>query len=361
VDASNNAATVGGTLNMTSSIRELLGYLGTKTPDSFSVAGKLDERRFFPRAFPKDLPLLVSHQAYPNYRRMVGENWMHWHDYYELWVATEGRGEYRAGNHQFAFSQGDIVLVDPLKIHGVVRMERGHAPLVILFPSEAVAPSGAPVDLGFLAAWDRRPELVLPRLEGSSAAAAGVHRATLRLAQSWFDAPEGGARPQNLKLHLLELLLQLRRAFIDCDARVPEARSARAEREARLGRVLEHVGRNLHGRISQPEVARIAGMSTSRFRAFFKETTGWGFADYLRELRLERAARLLRESAGSVAEVAYQTGFADQSHLQRLFKARFGICPLAYRKQHRATTAKTADTARTASTAGARRRQARKD
>ena len=76
-------------------------------------------------------------------------------------------------------------------------------------------------------------------------------------------------------------------------------------------------------------------MSVSRFRAFFKETTGWGFSDYLRELRLERAARLLRESAESVAEVAYETGFADQSHLQRLFKGRYGICPLAYRKQHR--------------------------
>jgi AraC-like DNA-binding protein len=189
--------------------------------------------------------------------------------------------------------------------------------------------------MGFLAAWDRRPELLLPRLEGTSTAAAAVHRGMLRLARCWFETPEGGARLQNLKLHLLELLLQLRSAFIDCDARAPEAKSARAEREARLGRVMEHVAHHLHGRISQPEVAKIAGMSTSRFRAFFKETTGWGFADYLRELRLERAARLLRESAESVAEVAYRTGFADQSHLQRLFKARYAVCPLAYRKQHR--------------------------
>jgi transcriptional regulator GlxA family with amidase domain len=75
-------------------------------------------------------------------------------------------------------------------------------------------------------------------------------------------------------------------------------------------------------------------MSTSRFRIFFKETTGWRFADYVRDLRLERAARLLRESGDSVADVAYQTGFADQSHLQRLFKAKFAISPLAYRKQH---------------------------
>ena len=67
---------------------------------------------------------------------------------------------------------------------------------------------------------------------------------------------------------------------------------------------------------------------------FFQETTGWGFGDYLRDLRLERAARLLRETTESMAAVAHQTGFADQSHLTRLFKAKHGVSPLHYRKRH---------------------------
>lgn len=325
------------TLRMTASSRELFSYLGAKTRDSFSVAGQLDDRRFLPRKFPKELPLLLSLQGYPNYRRMVGENWMHWHDYYEMWVATGGRGEYRAGNHQFTFATGDVVIVDPLKIHGVVRMEREHAPLVVLFPVEAVAPTGAEVDRGFLAAWDRRPERLVPRLEAASPAAAAVHRSLHRLAQCWFDTPRGGGRLQNLKFHLLEVLLDLRRGFIDAGDRAQEPITARAEREARIGKVLEYVGQHFHSRVSQPDIARLAGMSTSRFRAFFKETTGWGFSDYVRELRLERAASLLRESAESVAEVAYRTGFSDQSHLQRLFKSRYDVCPLAYRKQHQRT------------------------
>jgi AraC-like DNA-binding protein len=321
---------------VTSNFRELLTYLQTKKPETFSVAGRLDERRYLPRKFPRDLPLLLSLQSYPAYRRMVGENWMHWHEYYELWIATEGSGEYRCGNHRFAFERGDVVIVDPLKIHGVLRMESGHAPLVILFPIDAVAPTGAEVDIGFLAAWDRRGERTVPKIQATSTTAAGVHGAILRLARAWFDAEPADGRLQSLKLHLFEVLMHLRRAFIEKPGTPRTNQSMRAEREARLGRVLEYVAQHCNARVSQPEVARIAGLSTSRFRAFFKETTGWGFGDYLRELRLERSARLLRETGESVAEIAYQTGFADQSHLQRLFKARYSSSPLAYRKEHQA-------------------------
>lgn len=137
-----------------------------------------------------------------------------------------------------------------------------------------------------------------------------------------------------LKFHLLELLLHLRRAFVSRGETVAETVTMRSDREARLRRVLEFVSQHCHESLSQPDAARAAGMSTSSFRAFFKETTGWGFGDYLRDLRLERAARLLREGDESMAAIAQQTGFADQSHLTRLFKNKHGLSPLHYRKLH---------------------------
>jgi len=313
--------------------RELLSFLQQQPRETFSISGRIDGRRYLPREFPPRLPLLLAMQSYPAYRRMIGEHWMHWHDYYELWVATEGGGEFRSGNDRFPFAPGDVVLVDPLKVHGVLRMESTHAPLVIFFRTEAVAADGAALDLGFLSAWDRRPEKLGPRLEGDAAATASVHGAILRLAQVWYGGTEEEERALMLKFYLLETLVHLRRAFLSGGKLRPDTISMRTEREARLGRVLEYMGRRFHTSLSQTEVAKAAGMSTSRFRLFFKETTGWGFADYLRDLRLERAAQLLRESSETVAAVAYQTGFSDQSHLQRLFKEKYAISPLAYRKQ----------------------------
>jgi len=316
--------------------RDLLEFLRVQRLEPFKVAGRMDARRHLARDFPAELPMLVSHQAYPTYRQMVGESWMHWQDYYELWVASGGHGEYRCGAHQFSFGPGDVVLVDPLKLHGVLHMEKTHSPLVVFFRAEVVAPTGAALDRAFLSAWDRRPEKILPRLAGDHAAAGPVHGAILRLARTWFEPKDSENRSLALKLNLMELLFHLRRAFAGGGEVVGETVTMRSEREARLRRVLEYVSDHCHETLTQPTAAREAGLSVSRFRDFFKETTGWGFADYLRDLRLERAARLLRESVESMASVAEATGFADQSHLHRLFKAKHGVAPLAYRKRFQA-------------------------
>jgi AraC-like DNA-binding protein/mannose-6-phosphate isomerase-like protein (cupin superfamily) len=312
--------------------RDLLAYLAELRHEPFAPEGRIDGRRYLARDFSTELPLTLVLQEYPQYRQMVGENWMHWHDYYELFVALSGAGEFRVGNDRFAFRSGDVVLVDPLKIHGVTRMEASHTALVILFQAAAVAPTGAALDRSFLSAWDRRSEKTLPRLRGEDTTGGAVHGAVLRLARAWFEHPPGEGRTLELKFHFLEILFHLGRGFESNQGR-EEPATARGLREARLHRALEYLSLHCHGPVSQEEVAHAAGMSCSRFRAFFKQTTGWGFGDYLRDLRLERAATLLRESAASVAEVAYRTGFADQSHLQRLFKGKYAISPLAYRKQ----------------------------
>lgn len=65
---------------------------------------------------------------------------------------------------------------------------------------------------------------------------------------------------------------------------------------------------------------------------FFKKATGLSPHAYLVQLRLEKARQLLAEGE-SIVDVAFDTGFSDQSHLTRSFKSRFGIPPGSYQKQ----------------------------
>jgi len=313
--------------------RELLGFLATQEHEVFDMAGRIDSRRYLARSFSEPLPLSLHLQTYPGYRRMVGENWMHWHDYYECFIALSGHGDFRAGSDRFQFAPGDLVLVDPLKIHGVMRMEAAHTALVILFPAHLISASGTGLDQGYLSAWDRRLPTVLPLLKASNPSSAVVHEAALALTKVWFGREQGESRWLALRLHFLTLLFHLRHAF-EHENQATTSSTDRAQSEQRLRRALDHISLHAHEPLTQPSVAKAAGMSTSRFRAFFKDTTGWGFAQYLRELRVERAARLLRESDDSVASIAHLTGFADQSHLLRCFKVKYGIAPLSYRKKH---------------------------
>jgi AraC-like DNA-binding protein len=69
-------------------------------------------------------------------------------------------------------------------------------------------------------------------------------------------------------------------------------------------------------------------------REFSKYFDDLSFGDYIRKLRIEKAIQLLRDSDHSLSEVAYLTGFSDQSHFNRIFKKYTQQNPSEYRKKN---------------------------
>jgi AraC family transcriptional regulator len=78
-------------------------------------------------------------------------------------------------------------------------------------------------------------------------------------------------------------------------------------------------------------MADIAGLSPFHFSRTFARATGHPPHRYVMLARVERAVALLRGSSLSLAEIAFQTGFADQSHMARHVRQRHGISPKALR------------------------------
>jgi two-component system response regulator YesN len=74
-------------------------------------------------------------------------------------------------------------------------------------------------------------------------------------------------------------------------------------------------------------------MSLPSFTRLFKKVAGMTFVSYVTHVRLSQAMRLLRESSLTVAEVANQVGFADQSYFDRKFRSAFGQTPTSVRKK----------------------------
>jgi AraC-like DNA-binding protein len=87
--------------------------------------------------------------------------------------------------------------------------------------------------------------------------------------------------------------------------------------------------------VSLPEVGAIAGVTLSHLVRSFSRTVGLPPKSYHAQVRLARARRLLAEGK-SVTWVAYECGFADQSHLSRRFKECHGVTPGAFQAQYRA-------------------------
>jgi AraC-like DNA-binding protein len=86
---------------------------------------------------------------------------------------------------------------------------------------------------------------------------------------------------------------------------------------------------------SVAEIARACRLPPRRFLRAFRETTGMPPHRWLRTFRIERAKELLLQSSLSLAQIAYDCGFADQSHLTRTFAAAIGVTPGAWRRARR--------------------------
>ena len=99
-----------------------------------------------------------------------------------------------------------------------------------------------------------------------------------------------------------------------------------------LRRVRDYIEANLESRVDLGQLAATANLSRCHFAYAFKQSMGCPPHRYIMSRRLERARHLLVTSSGAIAEIAIATGFADQSHFSRAFRAFFDVSPLAFRR-----------------------------
>jgi AraC-like DNA-binding protein len=81
-------------------------------------------------------------------------------------------------------------------------------------------------------------------------------------------------------------------------------------------------------------MARELAMSRSKLFELMKQETGKSVMEFVRDLRLEYAARRL-ETGDSVAEITYACGFSDPSSFRRAFANKYGVTPSQYKTEHR--------------------------
>jgi AraC-like DNA-binding protein len=103
--------------------------------------------------------------------------------------------------------------------------------------------------------------------------------------------------------------------------------------DPRLARVIEAVLNHPEQPHTLETLADVAHMSRSTFIRHFAQCFQQTPMDYLRDVRLRRAAQLLQVSGQSVDNIADQVGFASRSHFSRVFHDQFGCSPMEFRRQ----------------------------
>ena len=256
-------------------------------------------------------------------------NW-HFHREYQLFVVLKGSGTRFVGDQITSFKEGDLVLTGPNLPHLWKNDKAYHDPknglethgIVIYFPDNFL--NHAVFEL-------EEFEEIAKLLQLSSRGIAIIGETNKKIAQLMVAmiASSGLAQLQQL-LHLLEVLARSQEFELITSSGY--LNTNKESEKDRMGQVHEYVMQHYASKITLQEVAQLCNLSVSAFSRYFKSRVNKPFSEFLTEVRISHACKLLQESEESIASIAFACGFFTLSNFNKLFRERMHQSPKAYRK-----------------------------
>jgi len=235
----------------------------------------------------------------------------HTHDQFGIGVIVRGAQKSLSGRGLVEAEAGDVITVNPGEVHdGSPLGESGRAWLMLYFDPASLADTiHALTDGG-----DGSAELSRPTMRDPTSA-----KGFLSLFRAMTD-PHGGYSEIEGRENLLQLL-----------ARLIEPRDQK--RQPRASKAIEQVRARIDDDPSAPltlgELAGIGGVSQFQLVRGFSKVTGFTPHAYLVQRRLQLARKMIAEG-NALTDAAHASGFADQSHMTRLFVRTNGMSPGLY-------------------------------
>jgi AraC-like DNA-binding protein len=105
-----------------------------------------------------------------------------------------------------------------------------------------------------------------------------------------------------------------------------------SKNQGRVAKLMHFLQENFRTEITLEQAASVADLQLHSFCRFFKQLTHHTFSDFLNEIRIGFACKLLQQSDLPVTQVAYECGYSNISYFNRTFKKIHGITPREYRQ-----------------------------
>ncbi len=255
----------------------------------------------------------------------------HYHPEYELVLVLKSTGKKVVGDHISNFSDGDLTFMGPYLPHVYQNDQRyyeGNQKLT----AEAIVIHFTENFLGeyFFNISEMEPIRNLLEESVTGFTITGNTRKLVAKKMSRMLQMEGPQKIIELLtvLHILAGTEEKERlanpGFID---------NCRMSGSEKITRVCDYIMKNFTKDISLQEVAKIASMSPNAFCLFFKQRTRKTFINFLNEVRIGYACKLLSGNQYNISEICYISGFQNLSNFNRQFKKTVHKTPLEYKKE----------------------------
>lgn len=262
-------------------------------------------------------------------------------------------GVLEVGSYHYKTAQRGLRDVVHEGCFGICHLARGHqvyrvdgqtcrlrgGEQLLTWPGEVLDTAGTPEEKGHLYWFVLRMQpLDAPLLFLGPTAARELRRALLDLPRRHLTAADGAGelaadllralqRKPNSMLERLAVAQQLQRYLFLTIAAAQEPTPPGPS--PRIQRCLDHIAAHLHEPLYVPDLARLVGLSESRFKARFRTEVGVPPGDYVLRAKVEAARHSLSLTGASVTAVAYALGFSSSQYFATVFRRFTGLTPSA--------------------------------
>lgn len=248
----------------------------------------------------------------------------HMHDYYELYYLLSGTRKYFIHHSFYTLHPHDMMLIQKGELHRTTYLSSSpHERTVLYFDDTWLQPLIACYGKDAILQCFSSPKLSIPVSKQDY-----LDDLLLRMNVEYQSKDIFSDR---LLYNLFEELIIF---LIRCREQQTEAYNYSQEADADISRAARYICENFHKDISLEYVAEISNLSPTYFSKKFKQTTGFGYKEYVNHIRLKEATRLLDETMESITTIAMQCGFNDSNYFGDVFKKTYGISPRTYRKKN---------------------------
>lgn len=275
------------------------------------------------------MPVRYYYCAVPNTYRNLG---LHWHEEMEVTMIREGTIFYDIDFETFRVEEGDLLLISPHILHSAHEiLGKAMVSDSLVFHLDFLGyqiPDAC--TLKFLNPVQAGKYRFLPVVKPGQPGYGELKECFTTLLDCFNEKAYG------YELYTKELLMRFFRLLYQHDYAV-KYDGSRGEfgAEEKLKGVLSYIQANYRETLSIEELASVCHFSQTHFMNFFKRYAGMTCMEYINYYRITRAAADLVETERPVMDIALENGFRNISYFNKVFKERFGVTPLSYRKNSR--------------------------
>ena len=243
---------------------------------------------------------------------------LHWHDCLEIELVLSGRGTNVINGKKYPLTRGTIYALTPADNH-IITVEEPIELIGIMFSEEQISED---MYAALLTLEMSGVELIATPDEQKFSV---LEQYASTILQEVGNQPEQPYTSAYVKSLLECIIIELLRAP---RYNVPPSVNPL------ICRAVLYLHRHYTEQITLDSLAKHLHLTPTYLSAYFKNNTGCTFKQYLVNLRLKHACRLLVSTDFSVTEICLASGFSSYSHVMRSFNAHYGTTPVQYRKMN---------------------------